>query len=113
MLRSCEGTVCIESKSDSNESSHNYDCGELLESITIHYCTAVGLVKAGVLGRPKDHRGECGGNESQTCLTSQVPYRKKRKTLAIEPEIIHQSAVHDENGDVAIPAKVIEVFDLT
>ena len=109
MLRSCEGTVCIESKSDSNESSHNYDCGELLESITIHYCTAVGLVKAGVLGRPKDHRGECGANESQTCHKSEVPSRKKRKI----PEIIHQSAEYDENGDVAIPAKVIEVFDLT
>jgi hypothetical protein len=52
MLRSGGGSHTL--SRESSNSQNRYKRGTLLETITIHYSTAMGLVHAGVFGKPED-----------------------------------------------------------
>ena len=83
----------------------SYTAGSLLQEINIHYCTALGLIHAGVLEKPpmwELFRKKL--SYGKRCLP-QSPRPKPTKRIKVKAQY---------EGDVLIsPAKMIEMFDLT
>ena len=83
----------------------SYRAGALLQELNIHYCTALGLIHAGVLEKPP----------MWDLFRKQQNYGKRSLPLPRRPKPakrIKVDAIY--NGDTLIvPAKTIEVFDLT
>jgi hypothetical protein len=52
LLRSRLGFTTTETKSSSTASQPVYNAGKLLDTITLQYCSTVGLIEVGVLERP-------------------------------------------------------------
>ncbi len=83
-----------------------YKHGSLLHSITLHYCTAMGLIHVGVLPKPEFweyHRMRfSAGNEAAAALTGVVD---------IKPEVV-KLQTWNPAGDL-VEEKTYEMFDLT
>ena len=54
VLRSTEGTANFSGKHNSTAHKRSYKKGRLVDTITLNYCAAVGLIVAGVLPKPTD-----------------------------------------------------------
>ena len=121
-LRSTEGKTLLAGnnkvtpeKASSNSAKHerkrkrrneaSYTAGLLLQEINIHYCTALGLIHAGVLDKPP----------MWDLFRKKQNYGKRQLPQSPRPrptKRIKLKAQYD--GDVLIsPAKTIEMFDLT
>jgi hypothetical protein len=94
--------VCKTSKSNS---SFRYERGPLLQSITLQYCTAVGLIHVGVLPKPTSweyHRMRYPANNNQ---------HSSNGTHNIEPQLM-KVQTRTPAGDL-FQETTFELFDLT
>ena len=115
MLRSVEGTKATISTNKKNSFMLHHKKGALLQEISITYCTALGLIKAGVLAKPPlwdFHRLKFGiskrddprddandtDNDDEPALTTRW---KRVKTDAVYAE-----------GILVAPAKEYDLIDL-
>lgn len=101
VLRSTEGSVS-ETKA-SNPVRTRYGRGEHLHTITIHYCTALGLVNAGLFGKVTDI---C---EKQRIIE---PRKRPENDVKLQPKRVKVGGVV-ENGVKLEAPKEVEEFDLT
>ncbi|CAB9516857.1 expressed unknown protein [Seminavis robusta] len=107
VLRSGQGSYSHVQEAPS-EAPH-YGTGEFLQTITIHYCTAVGLIHVGVLPKP----------DLWTFARMNKPYDNKRtndNTLlynnTIQPKRIKSGGLVDGDSVLEEP-KEYDLFDLT
>ncbi|CAB9521718.1 expressed unknown protein [Seminavis robusta] len=104
VLRSGTGSV-VETKTR-NKVRKTYSKGAFLESITIHYCTALGLVHAGVFGKVDDIWAKARiVNPWKPSSDGQEQERQQPKRIKREAKTV--------NGVKVEAPKVLEVFDLT
>ena len=99
VLRSGEGSSVITKKSLTTPYV-SFKKGKLLQTITIHYCTAICLIHLGVLPKPQ------AAKKSQKRETS--------NQLPVEPKRIKRDAIIDKtSGQVLMPEVEYDLFDLT
>lgn len=104
VLRSGQGSYC-ESKKASTAAAASYVRGYPLQSITINYCTAMGLIKAGVLASPgvwAEHRMT---NPAKRGISN--PH-----AVHVEPKRAKLGGVIAD-GETLKAATEVDVFDLT
>lgn len=80
--------------------------GKKLETITINYCTAVGLIDAGIL--PEPPFWESAQNRAARNKEQDDP-----AIAALVATKVHSQPVTLDTGEVVIPGKVCDLFDIT
>lgn len=109
MLRSQSG-----SKSESVPTTTGYERvykpGRLLETFELHYCSALGLIKANILPEPPAFSWNQAPGVSAPLLR-RTANADNPILPNIQPILIQQKAVV-VNGSVVTPAKAYELFDL-
>jgi len=105
VLRSGEGSYCESKKATKIGARAKYVRGPRLESVTINYCTALGLVKAGVLAKPKTIWEEARIANPAKRGSSNTP------AMDVKPKRVKRGAIIvDETVDAS---KETDLFDLT
>ncbi|CAB9512936.1 expressed unknown protein [Seminavis robusta] len=99
-IRSGQGST-LRTQSNVSIEEDVYHKGDLLETLTLNYCTAVGLVNAGVL---------CGWEHARTVAPFSEP--TDPQLANIKPKVIERDAVV-EDGVTIKKAERIEVYDLS
>ena len=90
------------SNQHSGEPRKKYDAGKTVATIELHYCTAFGLISAGVL--PKPSAWELRREQAKKALSSSMT-----RCLAVEPESI---VLTHENNKVGQKEVRADFFDL-
>ena len=105
VLRSGEGSLSIAGKAIAHTTLTSYAAGEHLHTITIHYCTALGLVQAGVLSKPRDMWEEARmANPSKPA--------SNRNAEDVKPERTQRDGVTVDGIKVEAP-KECDMYDLS
>jgi hypothetical protein len=101
-VKSCQGTTTKTKNITPSSRSTTYERGDLLETITLRYCTTVGLLYVGVLPKPTtwEHQRRLFPAKPST-----VP-----EALIIQPQIVNE--VRRRGSDV-LEETSHELFDLT
>jgi len=92
-LRSGEGTVSESNRASTGQTA-SYEGGEHLDTITLNFCAALGLMEVGVLQKP----------DAWTYHRMKRPAGPSQGPPAVRPKKIHDPA--------AAEAKTVELFDL-
>ncbi len=101
-VKSCQGTTTKSTHSTPHSRSASYIRGDLLETITLRYCTAVGLLHVGVLPKPTAWEHQ---RRLFPAKTSTMP-----EALLIQPQIVN---VQRRLGSKIFDDKSYELFDFT
>ena len=109
VLRSGEGSTTLTTTPGNSTIYTKYVHGKLLETITINYCTALGLIHAGVLDKPNDIW-------EQARLTNPSKKSSNRHAVNVGPKCTKMKDVAG-GGKVKVEVKAEaaerELFDMT
>lgn len=107
IIRSGEGDKCDTLPSDT--SYRHYSPGKHLQTITINYCTVVGLIEAKILPQPPNPwdlaRSQRPWNNGRITTRSQMKY--------IEPKRVKRDGHRSEDGKLLSQPDEYDLFDLT
>lgn len=102
-VRSGLGTVPRDAPISKGPTS--YEKGELLETITLNYCTALGLIYAGILDQPP--------HWEKAQMEAPWTGHDDPELEGIKPEIVRKEIVTDVRGEKTVKVEELVLFDLT